>query len=183
MNAVRTPTETHMQFACRLRNLFKCYIESRGVNKNIDDLIAVLIADRYKSSLAMDDRLYLCDKELDNWKTVDSLAHMMDSREIERGYRLDKPRRNVVKDQKGVKYSENKYKSSYGNQQQGVRSGGQYQGYGVKVENKFGTQNRNIPVKNGNENRIFNKTGIENKNKPATYRARTVEIEEKEIEC
>src|SRR5437899_2083516 len=84
MNAVRTPSETHIQFACRLRNLFKCYIESRGVNQNIDDLIAVLIADRYKASLAMDDRLYLCDKELEIWKTMDSLAHMMDSREIER---------------------------------------------------------------------------------------------------
>src|SRR2546425_597528 len=102
INAKRTANETHIMYACRLRNLFKCYIDSRNVNSKIEDLIAVLIADRYKMSLAVDDRLYLCDKELDGTrKTVDELAHLMDAREIERGYRIDKPVRNIVRDQKG----------------------------------------------------------------------------------
>src|SRR2546425_388274 len=182
LNAVRTPSETHIQFACRLRNLFKCYIESREVNQNIEDLIAVLIADRYKASLVTEDRLYLCDKELEIWKQVDSLAHMMDAREVERGYRLDKPRRNVGKDQKGSKYGDNKYKTSYSNQNQVNRNGTQFQAYGGRVENKFATQNRSVPSKNGNGGRMFQKSGSEIKTKQDVYKTRTVEIDEQEGE-
>src|SRR2546425_4432821 len=145
-------------YACRLRNLFKCCIDSRNVNSKIEDLIAVLIADRYKMSLAVDDRLYLCDKEIHgSWKTVDELAHLMDAREIERGYRVDKPRRNIGKDQRGMNTNENKFKTSYSNQSQGVRNGGYNQGYGVRTENKFSTQNRSVTAKNENGNKSFAK--------------------------
>src|SRR3989442_11007253 len=87
-SAIRTSTETHIQYACRLKNLFNCYLESKEVKDNFNDLVSLIVSDRYKQTLATEDRLYLTDKESEKPRDIFDLALYMDDREIERGYRL-----------------------------------------------------------------------------------------------
>ena len=163
-SAIRTSTETHIQYACRLKNLFNCYLESKEIKDSFEDLVSLIVSDRYKQTLATEDRMYLSDKESDKARGIFDLALCMDDREIERGYRLEKQsvrynqwkgKGNFVKNKNGsgTYNNGNSYHS-------GVTTGGGSgtNGGGVNksnnfVQNKVIAGNRNFSAKPGNVNK------------------------------
>src|SRR5437867_7357684 len=156
-SAIRTSTETHIQYACRLKNLFNCYLESKEIKDSFEDLVSLIVSNRYKQTLATEDRMYLSDKESDKARGIFDLALCMDDLEIERGYRLEKQsvrynqwkgKGNFVrnKNSSGTYNNGNSYHS-------GVTNGG-----GVNKSNNFGQNkviagNRNFSAKPGNVNK------------------------------
>ena len=77
----RAVSESACQHVARLRVLLTLYLESRHVNESYEDLIELLLADRYKASLTEDVLYHVADKEGEDWFRVDKLAALVDAYE------------------------------------------------------------------------------------------------------
>src|SRR6267154_4297380 len=82
--AKKTRTESNVQFVSRLRTLLKCYLESRQVTDSFEDLVELLLTDRFTDSLSDNQRYFLADKQGDEWNKVHTIAVWIDGYEAER---------------------------------------------------------------------------------------------------
>ena len=84
-NAIRTANESCRQFATRLRTLLQFYLESRNVNNSYESLLQLILADRLRDALSIDAKCFISDREDKNGYTIDKIADLIDTYEIERG--------------------------------------------------------------------------------------------------
>src|SRR3989441_10906313 len=84
IHSFRSVGESSVQFVTRLACSLDLYLESRGVNKNYDKLIDLLISDRFRQSLDETTRHYIADHEFDSWLVPKKMAQLVDSYQSER---------------------------------------------------------------------------------------------------
>src|SRR5437867_7465289 len=84
IHAFRSVGESSVQFVTRLACSLDLYLESRGVNKNYDKLIDLLISDRFRDSMDEDTRHFVADHEFESWLVPKKMAQLDDSYQSER---------------------------------------------------------------------------------------------------
>src|SRR5437867_4804489 len=84
IHAFRSVGESSVQFVTRLACSLDLYLESRGVNKDYNKLIDLLISDRFRQSLDEETRHYVADHEFDSWLVPKKMAQLVDSYQSER---------------------------------------------------------------------------------------------------
>src|SRR2546425_4779444 len=84
IHAFRSVGESSVQFVTRLACSLDLYLESRGVNKDYNKLIDLLISDRFRQSLDEETRHYVADHEFDSWLVPKKVAQLVDSYQSER---------------------------------------------------------------------------------------------------
>src|SRR3989442_1414747 len=84
IHSFRSVGESSVQFVTRLACLLDLYLESRGVNKNYEKLIELLISDRFRESLDEEMRHYVADHEFDSWLVPKKMAQLVDAYQSER---------------------------------------------------------------------------------------------------
>ena len=82
--AKKTRTESNVQFVSRLRTLLKCYLESRQVTDSFEDLVELLLTDRFTDSLSDNQRYFLADKQGEARNKVHTITVWIDGYEAER---------------------------------------------------------------------------------------------------
>jgi len=84
IHAFRSVGESSVQFVTRLACSLDLYLESRGVNKDYNKLIDLLISDRFRQSLDEETRHFVADHEFDSWLVPKKMAQLVDSYQSER---------------------------------------------------------------------------------------------------
>jgi len=78
MRVTKTAKESCVQFLARLRTLYTCYVEARGVEKSFEAIMEMVIADRFRDSLTKEERLFIANKELGNYVKGSEMARIID---------------------------------------------------------------------------------------------------------
>src|SRR5437899_9056763 len=84
VHAFRSLGESSVQFVSRLSCSLGLYLESRGINKNYEKLIDLLLSDRFRDSLDEDTRHFVADHEFEFWLVPKKMAQLVDSYQSER---------------------------------------------------------------------------------------------------
>ena len=78
VHAFRSLGESSVQFVFHLSCSLDLYLESRGINKNYDTLIELLLSDRFRESLDEDSRHFVADHEFESWLVPKKMAQLVD---------------------------------------------------------------------------------------------------------
>ena len=84
LNAIKTNTESYVNFATRLNSLLNMYLDSRNVGGSYDKLVKLLVSDRLKDSLDVPTRLFVTDREQNEWYDPQTIADLVDKYVSER---------------------------------------------------------------------------------------------------
>src|SRR3989441_328445 len=84
VHSFRSLGESSVQFVSRLACSLDLYLESRGISKNYDKLIELLISDRFRDSLDEETRHFVADHEFESWLIPKKMAQLVDSYQSER---------------------------------------------------------------------------------------------------
>src|SRR3989442_7253009 len=84
VHSFRSLGESSVQFVSRLACSLDLYLESRGISKNYDKLIELLISDRFRESLDEETRHFVADHEFESWLVPKKMAQLVDSYQSER---------------------------------------------------------------------------------------------------
>src|SRR5260221_10044216 len=77
-NARKTSSESHVQYATRLRVLWDYYARSREVKGDYDKLCELIVADKFKEDLPANVREFIRGREGEHWEPVQHLARISD---------------------------------------------------------------------------------------------------------
>ena len=143
MGAIRTADETATNFLSRLQTLFDFYINARKV-KTFLALVDLVVVDRLKTTLSIQQRFYIADKEITEGNlTPARIATLLDAYENEHGrYRPQFKARERFNNG-----------SHYSNQQRNVANAGN-EGASVSTEQASGAQGFKKPFQRTDKSRL-----------------------------
>src|SRR3989442_7150503 len=65
LDAFRSLGESAVQFVTRITNSLELYLDSRGINKDYNRLLELMVSDRFRDTLDEETRHYVADHEHD----------------------------------------------------------------------------------------------------------------------
>src|SRR3989442_9812 len=77
-NAIRTNDESFVQFTSRIIHLYSNYIESRKIEKTLEGLQAMVLADRFREPLTKEQRIFVSDHEIESPLSIQKFGLLMD---------------------------------------------------------------------------------------------------------
>src|SRR5437867_1622880 len=84
LDAFRSLGESAVQFVTRITNSLELYLDSRGINKDYNRLLELIISDRFRDTLDEETRHYVADHEHDGWMLPKRMAQLIDAYQSER---------------------------------------------------------------------------------------------------
>src|SRR2546425_6245651 len=112
LDAFRSLGESAVQFVTRITNSLELYLDSRGINRDYNRLLELIISDRFRDTLDEETRHYVADHEHDGWMLPKRMAQLIDAYQSERH-----PNWNYLRNPKnfGSKPGNSGYRSSSSN--------------------------------------------------------------------
>src|SRR3989442_777624 len=84
LDAFRSLGESAVQFVTRITNSLELYLDSRGINRDYNRLLELIISDRFRDTLDEETRHYVADHEHDGWMLPKRMAQLIDQYQSER---------------------------------------------------------------------------------------------------
>src|SRR2546425_592457 len=84
LDAFRSLGESAVQFVTRITNSLELYLDSRGINKDYNRLLELMVSDRFRDTLDEETRHYVADHEHDGWMLPKRMAQLIDAYQSER---------------------------------------------------------------------------------------------------
>src|SRR5437867_2520459 len=84
LDVFRSLGESAVQFVTRVTNSLELYLDSRGINKDYNRLLELIISDRFRDTLDEETRHYVAYHEHDGWMLPKRMAQLIDAYQSER---------------------------------------------------------------------------------------------------